>query len=166
MLLRQFSALRRSHRERKVTLHIVGDGPLRGKLYRMAGQLQVMEDIRWHGWLDKNGLLKVYQQSDCFLNPSLYEGSPNTVLEAMACGLPVIASDIPGNNELVIHGETGFLFDLSKSSSLAEKVGMLIRDRALAFAMGRKARQKVETSYSWERVATAYKDLFCIRSRF
>src|SRR5207245_2833077 len=86
-------------------LHLVGDGALRNELRLSARQLRIEKYIAWHGWLSRAGLIKLYQSVDCFVYPSLYEGLPNTILEAMACGLPVVASDIPGNNELVVHSE-------------------------------------------------------------
>jgi glycosyltransferase involved in cell wall biosynthesis len=157
VVLEQFAALRAAFpAEQRVELHLVGDGPLRANLAATAERLGIAVYITWYGWLDKKALLEVYRQCDCFLNPSLYEGSPNAVLEAMACGLPVIASDCMGNNDVVTHGETGFLFDLSEPSAVVQRAGMLIRDRALAMAMGEKARRKVEADFSWDKVAEAY----------
>jgi glycosyltransferase involved in cell wall biosynthesis len=160
LLLEQFATVCASHRESPVELHIVGDGPERTAVRRAARALNIMEKITWHGWLDRDALLEAYRRCDCFVNPSLSEGSPNTVLEAMACGLPVIASDILGNNELVADGETGFLFDLKNPSGLAEKLELLVHDQAMNLTMGKKARQKIEAHYSWEKAAAAYLELF------
>jgi glycosyltransferase involved in cell wall biosynthesis len=158
-LLKQFAAIKDSHKDINVTLELVGDGPQRNDILKLAQRSGIEKNIVWHGWLDKNGLCAAYQRCDCFINPSLYEGSPNTVLEAMACGLPVIASDIMGNNELVIDNDTGLLFDLSHPTALKEKIDLLIRNRAIGAAMGQKARQRAESCFSWKKAAAAYREL-------
>ena len=99
-LLDRFNELQQASR-RPFTLHLVGDGPMRASLQQYAARLGLQDRLIWHGWLDKESLRRVYQTADCFINPSLYEGMPNTVLEAMASGLPVVASRIPGNADLV-----------------------------------------------------------------
>jgi glycosyltransferase involved in cell wall biosynthesis len=141
-------------------LHLVGDGPLAAELRALAEQLGLASAVIWHGWLPRVALRDIYQSVDCFINPSLYEGMPNVVLEAMACALPVIASNIPGNDDLVSHGKTGLLFDLQNPSELASHLRALANDRALGQRMGRAARIVAETDYSWRNVAQRYAALF------
>jgi glycosyltransferase involved in cell wall biosynthesis len=141
-------------------LHLVGDGPEKQRLEGLAGKLGIASAITWHGWLPPAALLKVYQSADCLVNPSLYEGMPNVVLEAMACGLPVIASSVPGNDELVREGETGFLFDLQEPDSLMNAFGHLMNDRDLCARLGANARNRVTKNFSWSNVAQAYLALF------
>ena len=95
-------------------LHLVGDGPQHDELQSHAKNMGIEDCLVWHGWVDKDSLREIYRSADCLVNPSLCEGMPNVVLEAMACGLPVIASRVPGNDAVVRHGETGWLFDLDK----------------------------------------------------
>lgn len=144
-------------------LDIVGDGPQRDKLQRVAKDYGVVERVSWHGWLDKEGVRRLYRQSDCFLNPSLYEGMPNTVLEAMASGLPVIASDIGGNNALVQDGHTGILFNLAAPAALAAAMAKITRDPELRRRMGARGRERVGKNFSWENVAIRYLELFSVR---
>lgn len=141
-------------------LHLVGDGPVAAELRALAEQLGLGPAVIWHGWLPRAALRDIYQSVDCFINPSLYEGMPNVVLEAMACALPVIASNIPGNEDLVSHGKTGLLFDLQNSSELASHLRALASDRALGQRMGRAARIVAATDYSWRNVAQRYAALF------
>ena len=110
-LIDQVAFLRRSG-VGPFVLHLVGDGPQREELQNHAKHLGIEECLVWHGWLEKGCLREIYRSSDCFVNPSLYEGMPNVVLEAVACGLPVIASRVAGNDAVVRDGETGRLFDL------------------------------------------------------
>ena len=105
-------------------------------------------------------LRHVYQSTDCLVNASQYEGMANIVLEAMACGLPVIASRVPGNDELVRDGATGFLFDLQEPDSLMNAIGQLMNDRDLCARLGAAARNRVTKNFSWSNVAHAYLALF------
>ena len=138
------------------SLDIVGDGPARKELERVASGLGLSDCVRWHGWRCKEEVAALYRRADCFVNPSLYEGMPNTILEAMASGLPVIASSVGGNDDLVTSGETGFLFDLSRPSVFREQLAALMDDHALRKAMGVRGREIVLSEYSWRSVAERY----------
>jgi len=83
-----------------VRLRLVGDGPQRPELEELVQRRGVQSQVVFVPWLDKSGLLHEYQSAHCLINYSLYEGMPNVVLEAMACGLPAILSDIMGHEEL------------------------------------------------------------------
>jgi glycosyltransferase involved in cell wall biosynthesis len=116
--------------------------------------------IKWYGWLEREKILKLYQQADCLLNLSLYEGMPNVVLEAMACGLPIIASNVIGNRELVQHSETGYLIDLENPLQLQEILLSLLKNQEKARQLGYIGRERVIKEFSWKRVAKAYVQLF------
>ena len=111
-------------------LHLVGDGPEKQRLEGLARKLAIASATTWHGWISPAALPQIYQSADCLVNPSLYEGMSNVVLEAMACGVPVIASRVPGNDELVLDGDTGFLFDLREPAALVSALAQL-RDAGL-----------------------------------
>jgi glycosyltransferase involved in cell wall biosynthesis len=145
---------------RNIELHLIGDGPQKNKLIKAAEASGIAHSLRWHGWLDKSRLRDIYRSSDCFVNPSFYEGMPNTVLEAMACGLPVIASNVIGNQELVIHEKTGYLFPVREETLLAESLRMLVDDRTLAAEYGQNGRKRAVECFSWERTAQGYLDCF------
>jgi glycosyltransferase involved in cell wall biosynthesis len=81
---------------------------------------------------------------------------PNTVLEAMASGLAVVASDVGGNNELVIPGETGFLFGLSEPHALKAHLKTLADSRELCHSLGARGRESVLARFSWRSVARQY----------
>ncbi|MDD2902159.1 MAG: glycosyltransferase family 4 protein [Syntrophales bacterium] len=141
-------------------LHLVGDGPLRRDLEQYATRLGLQDRLVWHGWLDKKSLRRVYQAVDCFINPSLYEGLPNTVLEAMACGLPVVASRVPGNNDLVKPGKTGYLVKLGDSAAFTLALKSLLDHPEQARKMGEAGRELAGKDFSWDRLALAYLNLF------
>jgi len=160
-LLKQVSIFKKKESV-KLKLHIVGDGPLKKQIQNYAKERDVSDLIIWDGWLDKMAILSRCQKADCFVNPSLYEGMPNAVLEAMACGLPVIASHVAGNNEIVIHGQTGFLFELGDEDFFQESLEKVTKNFDVCTRMGLTARKWVEENYSWEKVATAYFKTFAI----
>jgi glycosyltransferase involved in cell wall biosynthesis len=140
-------------------LHLVGDGPEKDRLRRLAAQLGITSAITWSGWLPRADLRAIYQSCDCLVNPSTYEGMPNVVLEAMAAGLPVIASNVPGNDALVKPGETGFLFELGDKESLRSALDAL-RDPTNRTRMGVAAAARARQLPTWEDVARRYVELF------
>jgi glycosyltransferase involved in cell wall biosynthesis len=141
-------------------LHLVGDGPLKKDLMAYASSLPVGTRISWHPWCDRATLRNHFRSSHCLLNPSLYEGMPNVVLEGMACGLPVIASRVIGNEEVVRDGVTGFLFSLTDPRGLQQALSAALRRRDLVREMGEAARQWTEEHFSWSQVARQYLELF------
>lgn len=140
-------------------LQLVGDGPQKNRLRELADQLGIAESITWHGWKPRSELPRIYHSAECLVNPSLYEGMPNAVLEAMACALPVIASNVPGNDELVVNGETGFLFALQDPDSLSRAL-LQMYDVDLRRRMGMGGRARARADFSWWKTAEAYLRLF------
>jgi glycosyltransferase involved in cell wall biosynthesis len=159
MLLEQCAALRQ-HLIMPFELHLVGDGPMRQQLEEQADRLRLNDRVTWHGWTRREQLRSIYQKSDCFVNPSFYEGMPNAVLEAMACAKPIVASCVAGNDAVVQHGRTGFLFQLEKPESLCRSLKTIIDDPARAEAMGQNGRDWAERNFSWRQVAASYAALF------
>jgi glycosyltransferase involved in cell wall biosynthesis len=140
-------------------LTIAGDGPERPELEQFARQRGIERHISWRGWLEKPRLLELYQEAAVLVNPSSYEGMPNVVLEAMACALPVVASDIPGNDTLVIHGTTGYLFALGNPDDFGAALSRIREDPVGARQMGSNGRERVRAEFSWTRVAERYLEL-------
>src|SRR5206468_1918872 len=96
-----------------------------------------------------SNMLPVYREADALVLTSDYEGTPNVVLEAMACGLPVIATRVGDVPEIVRHGETGFLVEPSDTEAIAERLVDLQRDRALGVRLGSAARRHAERHHSF-----------------
>jgi glycosyltransferase involved in cell wall biosynthesis len=89
----------------------------------------------------------LYRSADTFVLASFTEGHPKVLLEAMACGVPCVASDCAGNRSLVTHGKTGLIFDPHKPDELAERVTRVLREPGLAESLTRAAREMVVTRY-------------------
>jgi glycosyltransferase involved in cell wall biosynthesis len=139
-------------------LSIAGDGPRVGDLKAQASALGITEKIRFLGWQSSSQLPGVLLSANLFVHPSRHEGMPNALLEAMASGLPAVATRIAGNEELVIP-ETGVLVPAEDTDALRAALVPLIADPALRERMGRAARKRVTAEYSWRQVAQAYLDL-------
>lgn len=127
------------------TAVIAGPGPLREALEAQAEGLGV--SVEFLGVVEQAKLPAVYGSSDVFVLASFTEGHPKVLLEAMACGLPVVASDCAGNRALVTDGETGLLFDPHDPRHLAERLRRVLQDRNLARRMGQAARAMVVERY-------------------
>jgi len=140
-------------------LVVVGDGAQREPLQGRARDLGLGDRIRFAGWLRGDELRRAYREANLFVFPSRHEGMPNAVLEAMAAGLPVVASRIAGNEELVAAEQTGMLFASEDADGLKQALGALLSDGGRRAAMGSAGRRRVEEHYTWERVACEYRDL-------
>lgn len=129
----------------------VGDGPLRPHLEKRARQLDVSHRTRFLG--TRSDVASILRSCQVLVRPSLLEGMPLTVLEAMACGLPVVATPVSGTAELVRDGESGFLVPPADPDSLSRAILRLMGDERLREAQGRAGRCLVELGYTWDAVA-------------
>jgi glycosyltransferase involved in cell wall biosynthesis len=130
---------------------IVGDGPLRDQLEQQAKSLGINTAVILAGYQpDVAGFLSA---SDLFVLPSLREGTPNALLEAMALAKPVVVSRVGGVPEIVQDGETGLLVPPQDSSSVAQAVLTLMHDPNRAAAMGQRARRVIEQNFNAQRLA-------------
>lgn len=137
-----------------------GGGPLHESLIKEASLLNICSFLEWKPWCDKDTLRSLYRSVDCFINPSLYEGMANTVLEAMACGLPVLAGNCPGNSDLIIDGKNGFLFEPDSVDTLATLMSWMIANQDSGKNMGNSGREMCEQRYSWDLAAQRYEGCF------
>ncbi|MGD8777268.1 MAG: glycosyltransferase family 4 protein [Syntrophobacterales bacterium] len=149
-------ALNKLDSEIEFEVELVGDGNARRPLERMAREFDLVDRLHFTGWLDRTEIPQRYQQADIFVLPSRDEGMANVILEAMASGLPVIATKIPGNAELVRHGENGLLVMPDDSEQLADALSELMNKVELRQRMGSSGRALVERGYSWSHMAQQY----------
>lgn len=153
-------AVLRQRANRQFIFDIVGDGPLRASLEAQASRAGLADVVRWHGWLDKQALRSQYSRAECLLNLSLYEGMPNVVLEAMACGLPAIVSRVAGNEALVKDGINGFVCNLDDPECVQLALSSMLENGKLSVCFGENARHSAVGTYSWKQVAGDYAKIF------
>jgi len=143
-------------------LNIIGSGNLRESYQRQAEALGLSRKIKFLGRLDETTLIKTYQSSDIFILPSInrHEAFGLVLTEAMACGVPVIASNLPGVRTVFRDGLDGLTVEPGNAQDLAEKLAELIGDEPKRSDMGRSARSYAISRYSWEQVESKLKKAF------
>lgn len=139
-------------------LWIVGEGPQRVELESLSRELGTSDSVRFLGF--RQDRIALLRQFDAFVLPSSLEGIPRCLMEAMGAGIPVIASDIPGCNDLVESGSTGLLFSCGDERGLREAMKKIHQDPGLAKSLGRSGRSFVRQHYSAQAMADAYADLY------
>ncbi len=135
-----------------------GDGDAADELRLQAAGLSCHDRITFTGHLNQDALIDAYQQADVFVFPSLNEGMSNNMLEALACGVPVIITRT-GGSEVVTNGEQGFIVDRADASAIRDALAILLEDEERRERMGAAARARAE-EYSWKTVADAYEKLY------
>lgn len=144
-LLRSFATLRPRHSE--LRLRLVGDGPDRASLEALAKELGLSDAVVFTGRLPEEDTLAEIAHADLLVLPSFMEGLPIVLMEAMAAGVPVIASRVAGIPELVEDDETGLLFTPSNWDELSSRIDLLLGDEALRTRLVKQARAKVTSEF-------------------
>ena len=137
---------------------LVGDGELHEELGEKTKELGVDKNFIFLGF--RNDVDELLSTFDIFTLPSLYEGLPNVVLEAMASGLPVVATPVDGTKEAVVDNETGILVPVKDVEKLAASLVKLLKDKELAKKMGRRGRKRVEEEFSLEKQIRSFEKLY------
>lgn len=141
-----------------VKLLLVGDGPDRMPTQRLARELGVYDDIRFLG--KQEPIEEILSIADVFLMPSGSETFGLAALEAMACSVPVVSSDIGGLPELNIDGETGFLCPLGDIDMMTERTFTILQDDSLQATMGLAARRRAVSEFDQDRIVPMYADYY------
>jgi sugar transferase (PEP-CTERM/EpsH1 system associated) len=142
----------------RLRLVMVGKGPLRLQAQAMLDRAGV-SDLAWLAG-ERSDVPEVMRGLNCFVLPSLAEGISNTILEAMASGLPVIATEVGGNADLVVAGKTGELVPAADIERMAQSIVRLGKDPGQAHAMGCAGRSEVERRFSMGAMLGAYKGVY------
>ncbi|HYA28543.1 MAG TPA: glycosyltransferase [Acidobacteriota bacterium] len=155
-LLKAFAPIARS--QRRVCLMIVGDGPGRKEIVQLCTALQIADKVMLLG--ERRDIPILLKACDVFTLTSIAEGISNTILEAMASGLPIVATRVGGNLELVEHGASGHLVTAKDVTALSRAYESYLHDPDICEKHGRSARFRAEQKFSLERMASQYNDLY------
>jgi glycosyltransferase involved in cell wall biosynthesis len=140
------------------SVDVVGDGPSRSELEILRAELNLEHHCRFHGF--QNDVRPFLAQADVFVLSSISEGIPLTMLEAMAMGLPGIATDVGGNREVIVPGDTGYLVPVRSPAALAEAVLRLKVEPGGLDRLGRGSRRRVEEEFSLAAMVARYEALY------
>jgi glycosyltransferase involved in cell wall biosynthesis len=143
---------------RDFQLLVVGEGPQRWRLENYRRQVQIGEHVQLLG--ERDDAARLIALGDVFASASQYEGQPNAMLEAMAAGRPVVASDIPGHRDLVVPRETGYLVPLGDKAGLARWINELLNNRPLAEQLGAAGRARALAEFSAGALVARHAELY------
>ena len=141
-----------------VHLLIIGDGPQRENLERFRDMCQIEDKVHFLG--QRNDVMRLMPHFELLWLASSFEGMSNAIMEAMSVGVPVVATDIPGNRELVTHGQTGFLVSLGDRAGLARFAFKILEDCQLRHRLGEAGRERIASEFSVEAMVDRHRALY------
>ena len=144
-------------------LLIVGDGDLRPEYERKVEELNLTDNVIFTGMIPNDQLPCIYRAADVITITSSHESFGIPAIEAMACGLPVIAHDIPGVGNVISHNIDGLLTPLNDEEQLTNNIRKILSDNIMRQRLIRNGLEKVSSKYSWpsvvEKLETVYKEI-------
>lgn len=132
---------------------IVGGGPLLSYLFELSKKIGTQKQVHFIGNISFEDLKKIYAEASLFVLPSLGEGLPLVILEAMASGLPIIGTNVSGIPEAVFDNYNGFIVKLRDIRMLRERMARIFEDNKLRETMSKNSRQIAEEKFNWQRIA-------------
>ncbi|MDD2751774.1 MAG: glycosyltransferase family 4 protein [Candidatus Omnitrophica bacterium] len=142
----------------EVKFILIGDGMLRGRIEKLIRKLGLQEKIILPGW--RTDIPRILSATDCLVLTSLWEGLPISVLEALASGCPVVATDTGGIKEVIREGKNGFLVPPKNTQALAEKLISLLKDNALRKTMSESSRNSLEDKFDLRESCARHQQLY------
>jgi glycosyltransferase involved in cell wall biosynthesis len=131
---------------------ICGNGPFFRRLADEINKRQMQKYVRILGQVKREILINLYQNALIHVTPSHYEGLPTVLLEAMSCGLPVVATKVGGNQDVISHGVNGLLVSPKNPQEMAEAILTLLNNPKLCAKIGKEARRTIEERYTWDKI--------------
>jgi glycosyltransferase involved in cell wall biosynthesis len=157
-LLTAFRDVRSHHPDAQLVL--IGEGKMEMELKNMRESLDLADAVQFPGYVPNAELPKYYRGADVFTLSSVRENCPIVLLEALACGTPVVASDVGYISELLTDGREGILYEQGNSDVLADAICRLLEETELAAEMGQRGSEMVHGMFSWETQADRLYDIF------
>lgn len=139
---------------------LVGSGTILDNLKKQVNKLKLEDNIIFTGSLSKSQIIEYYQNATIFVLPSYREGFPTSLMEAMSCGIPSIATDVEGSSELIKHSENGLLVPPKNPEKLAESIMYLLENEEFRYRIGYNARDHIVKNYDWETITDGFEKLY------
>jgi len=139
-----------------INLLIVGSGPESEKIKKLS---ETLDNIHYLGYQTHENSIKLIRGSNILIQPSLHEGISTTILESMACKIPIIASNLGGNKELILDNQNGFLINPEFVDDIIKKIIMILDDELLAKKFGEKSFELIK-HYDWSKIGQKYLNLY------
>ncbi len=149
-----------THLPKNVKFVSIGSGHLESELKALAAELKVEDRVTFIGYIPQKELPPYLHVADIFVRPSLSEGLGNSFLEAMAAGIPVIATPVGGIPDFLVDGQTGLFCEVNNPQSVAQKVEKLIKDKESRDYIVKNAREMVVARYDWKNISSQMLALF------
>lgn len=142
-----------------LVLHISGIGPDLEEAKKLVHDLNLDHSIKFLGYVPYQDVPSIYQQADIFVSPTWSEGFSNTILEAMACGLPIVAAKSIGVVDCLTDGENALLHKTHDVNDLCQKLITILQDQPLRLKFASNALNEIATKYKWEKIAVVLESL-------
>jgi glycosyltransferase involved in cell wall biosynthesis len=142
-----------------IQLKIAGSGPQLQELEQLVDVLKLGNSVTFLGRLERDAIVDLYHSADAMLNPARVDNMPNSVLEAMACALPVISTNVGGVPFIVEHGRTALLVASDDEVAMAQAILTLCKDKALQASLAKNGRAEVQ-KYSWPEIKCKWLELY------
>jgi len=159
-LIEAMNLLVHRYRHKDVRLLLIGAGPQQFLLYKLVKKYRLSNNINFLGWLPRKKVAEYLSKATLFVFPSLREGMPFSLLEALASGIPAVGSNVPGVRSLIIHKYNGLLVPPKDSISLARAIAYLLENKDLRLEMSRNARKYIMANFSYQRVLPLMEQLY------
>jgi glycosyltransferase involved in cell wall biosynthesis len=159
-LLYALKELKDSPSYNSIQVRIAGDGDLMADLQQLSAELGLTDKVQWLGMLNEKEIIALLRQINIYVHPTHSETMSTSLMQAMAAGLPMITTDVPGVTHMVAHRQTGLCTAHSDAHELASAMKELIENRDLRIALGEKARQYAESHFSHVNMCQNYTRLF------
>ena len=139
-----------------VNFILAGNGRDLSRLKHKTKKVGLENKFKFLGQVDKDKLVKLYQNASIFVLPSYHEGLPGVILEAMSCGLPVITTDVRGNIDLISNGKNGIVVPSRAPKKLADAIISVLNDDKMQKTLGKNARKTIEENYTWDIISSNF----------
>jgi len=154
-LIEAFSKINNPH----LKLTIVGDGPYKKDLKTLAQKLNLEKNVIFTGEKNKKEVFSLLSKSDLFVNSSYSEGLPTSVLEAGAVGLPVIATDVGGTNEVIINKKTGILIKPRNPTQLREAIDFIMKNAKKRGDYSKSLTKQIKNKFNWQKTIKQWESI-------